>query len=113
MIVYILVYIVLVLWVMYLLRIPPFGKELFEHNSPNFINMNNSEFRGINMLGDNSDDGYFATRSAATCQELCQRNPECKGYSYYSPGQRCYMFASGDFVRDRPGFQSGKKINTV
>ena len=108
MIIYI-VYIILVLYVLYLLNL---NNELFTANTPNFIQMDNAEFRGINMLGDNSDDGHFATDSQISCQEICQRNPECYGYSYYTPGQRCYMFTTGDFVSGRPGFKSGKKLNT-
>ena len=37
MIVYVMLYLVLVLWIMYLLKVPPFGTELFTQNSPNFI----------------------------------------------------------------------------
>lgn len=85
------------------------SSENFE-NSPNFIEQENAEFRGINLLGDNSNDTYIATQTARECRDICQRNPECKGYSYYSPGQRCYMFMSGDFVANRPNFYAGKKI---
>ncbi|KKL73652.1 hypothetical protein LCGC14_2072760 [marine sediment metagenome] len=110
MIIYIFVYLVLVLWIMYLLKVPPFGTELFTSNTPNYIEADDTEFRGINLLGLNSDDAHFAAENVNVCREICQRNPECKGYSYYQPGQRCYMFSSGDFVRERPGFKSGKKL---
>jgi hypothetical protein len=108
--IYAIIYVVLLLGIFYLLNI---GRELFTTNTPNFIQMDNAEFHGINMLGDNSDDGHFATDSPIECQEICQRNPECYGYSYYAPGQRCYMFTSGDFVAGRSGFQSGKKITSL
>ena len=110
MIVYVMLYLVLVLWIMYLLKVPPFGTELFTQNSPNFIESAETEFRGINLLGDNSTDGHFACESSIGCRVVCDRNPECKGYSFYQPGQRCYMFMSGDFVPQRPGFFSGKKL---
>lgn len=79
-------------------------------NGPNFIEQENTEFRGINLLGVNSDDTHFATQTSGECRDVCQRNPECKGFSFYQPGQRCYMFMSGDFVPNRPGFYSGKKL---
>ena len=112
MIVYIVVYLTLVLWIMYLLKVPPFRKELFTGNAPNFIEEDNAEFRGINLLGVNTEDGHFACENTTVCREICQRNPECKGYSYYQPGQRCYMFTTGDFVPGRPGFFSGKKLSS-
>ncbi len=108
MIVYVFVYVVLLSFVLYLVYC---NRELFTSNSANFIEEENSEFRGINLLGLNSDDGHFASQNADVCRELCQRNPECKGYSFYKPGQRCYMFTTGDFVGGRPGFYSGKKIS--
>lgn len=75
-----------------------------------FSEVANAEFRGINLLGDNSTDGHFACQDIATCRKVCGRNNDCKGYSFYAPGQRCYMFMSGDFVPQRPGFYSGKKV---
>jgi hypothetical protein len=97
---------------MCLLGIGPFNSENFVSGRPNFVTAASTEFRGINLLGDNSNDGHFAASNAQVCQQVCNRNPECAGYSFYQPGQRCYMFMSGDFVPKRPGFTSGKKVKT-
>ena len=101
---YIILYIVLILLIIGLLK----GKEFF--GPIKYTRAANTEFRGINLLGENSEDGHFACENEAICQLVCDRNPECKGYSFYKPGQRCYMFMSGNFVPERPGFFSGKKI---
>ena len=111
MIVYTVVYAVVILLVLYLLNVFPFRRELFTKTAE-FQEQDNTEFRGINLLGVNSDDGHFAAQDSRVCRDICDRNPECKGYSFYKPGQRCYMFMSGDFVAGRPGFYSGKKISS-
>lgn len=111
MLAFIVLYLVLVLGIMYLLRVPPFGSEFFTRTNGNFVEVADAEFRGINLLGDNSTDGHFACENPLICREVCDRNPECKGYSFYQPGQRCYMFMSGDFVLQRPGFFSGKRLD--
>ena len=77
---------------------------------PGYSEMDNAEFRGINLLGVNSTDGFIPKKSVCECRQKCTENPQCKGYSYYWPGQRCYMFMSGNFVPKRPGFISGKKL---
>ena len=99
------VYLVVMIIVIYLLN----GKELF--TTPVFTRQVNSEFRGINLLGVNSNDGHFACQKELSCAAVCDRNTECKGYSFYKTGQRCYLFGSGGFVPGRPGFFSGKKID--
>jgi len=104
MIFYVIIYLALIVVILYLLKY----KELFTLKK--FLELDNTEFRGINLLGDNSTDGHFACKTQAVCREVCNRNPECKGYSFYQPGQRCYMFMSGDFVPERFGFFSGKKV---
>lgn len=78
---------------------------------PGYVEIKDAEFRGINMLGVNSTDGFIPKRSVCACREKCTENQQCKGYSYYWPGQRCYIFKSGDFVLGRPGFTSGKKLS--
>lgn len=100
-IVYLIIAIVIVLF-------PRIGKEDFVCN---YVKMDNAEFRGINLLGLNSSDAHFAADSEQVCGSVCARNPECRGYSWYQPGQRCYMFSSGDFVANRPGYRSGKKAH--
>ena len=74
-----------------------------------FSRKSNTEFKGINMLGLNSDDGYIPCRNPLDCEAICARNEDCKGYSFYHPGQRCYIFGSGGFVENRPGFYAGIK----
>jgi hypothetical protein len=74
-----------------------------------FILAPNAEFRGLNMFGLNSVDSHFPATSEAECQKFCADAEHCKGYSFYWPGQRCYVFASGGFVPDRPGYLSGMK----
>lgn len=78
-------------------------------NKENFIDADNTEFRGINMLGVNSLDTHVSLPNAGECQNLCARNEGCKGYSFYEPAKRCYLFETGDFVFNRPGYISGKK----
>ena len=101
---FVVVYLIVLIAVLYLMS----GKELFSQTV--FITRPNAEFRGINLLGLNSVDGHFACSNSEKCREVCGRNDTCKGYSFYHPGQRCYLFGSGNFVEDRPGFFSGKKI---
>ena len=104
MIVFIILYLVLLLAIVYLLK----GFEFFTPQP--FIEMADAEFRGINLLGVNSTDGNIPFETVVACRDMCERNSECKGYSFYHPGQRCFMFMSGDFVPQRPGFYSGKKV---
>lgn len=87
------------------------GYELFKMNN-NFVESADTEFRGINLLGDNSNDGYIACSNSIECRDICERNQDCKGYSFYQPGQKCLIFMSGDFVPQRPGFVSGKKLDS-
>jgi len=74
-----------------------------------FLKIDNAEYRGINLLGVNSLDTHIATISDSQCQGLCDKYTECDGYSYYKPGNRCYLFSKGGFVYNRPGFISGMK----
>lgn len=75
-----------------------------------FIKRYNAEFKGINILGNNSTDTAIPTKTPAECQEICARNEECFGWSYYVPGQRCTLFFSGNFVPNNCGYISGKKV---
>ena len=104
MIVFATLYLLIAVFIVYLVS----NLELF--TVPIFIKHSDAEFRGINLLGLNANDGHFAAADEALCQTVCARNAACKGYSYYQPGQRCYLFSTGDFVPERPGFFSGKKI---
>lgn len=73
------------------------------------IRKDNSEFRGINMLGVNSEDGFFPAGCEEECIHKCLINKDCKGYSYYVPGQRCYLFSTGNFIDNDQGFKAGMK----
>ena len=81
-------------------------------NSENFEEA--TEFRGINMMGVNSNDTFVPAQSVQECADICERNREngCKGFSYYWPGNRCYVYESGGMVPDRVGFTSGFIDNT-
>jgi hypothetical protein len=70
----------------------------------------NTEFRGMNMMGVNSVDTHIATATEADCAIKCARNEVCAGYSYYKPGNRCYLYSSGGLVFGRRGFRSGLKL---
>ena len=76
----------------------------------NFIRRDNTEFRGINMLGINSEDGFIPANSEEQCMHKCSINEACRGYSYYVPGQRCYLFTTGGFIDNNQGFKAGLKI---
>jgi len=69
---------------------------------------NNAEFRGMNMFL--NENGTFPGRSVEDCIDVCVKNKDCKGYSFYIPGQKCYIFSSGGFVDERPGYISGRKV---
>jgi hypothetical protein len=76
-----------------------------------FVQFQDVEFRGINMLGLNSDSTSVPAKNVNECKDLCERNKSCTGYTYYYPGQQCYIFNSkGGFVPERPGYISGMKI---
>jgi hypothetical protein len=82
--------------------------ELFCGNSK-FNVIDCAEFKGINMLGVNSNDAYIPTVSYKQCEDICDRNKDCKGCAWYKTGQRCYIYFSGGFVPDRSEFISGMK----
>ena len=107
MIAYIFLYLILIIIISYLLGFLQFSSEKF---NTHFIEYVNTEFRGMNLLGENND-AHFAGESPSTCKMVCERNPECKAYSFYQPGQRCYIFGSGNIVPGRPGFVSGKRLS--
>lgn len=75
-----------------------------------FQSFPDTEFRGMNMLGVNSLDTHIAADSEKECQNICNDYDQCVGYSFYQPGNRCYIYSSGGFVFGRKGFQSGMKI---
>lgn len=75
-----------------------------------FIEMNDTQFKGINLLGVNSNDTDIPCDNREECRFICASKEMCKGYSYYAPGQRCYIYGTGDFVQGMPGFQAGKKF---
>lgn len=75
-----------------------------------FTNYEEAEFRGMNLMGVNSLDTHIATSCEKDCENICSRNEDCVGYSYYSPGNRCYLYGSGGFVFGRKGYKSGMKI---
>lgn len=75
-----------------------------------YVTVNNAEYRGLNLLGVNSLDTHIASISSKQCQDLCSSYTECDGYSFYEPGNRCYLFSKGGFVYDRKGFESGMKM---
>ena len=110
MIFYILVYLALIVWIFYLLKLPPFQQESFRLNR--FLENDNAEFRGLNMLGTLSNGLDFPCKSVDGCRAICNRNPECNGYSFYKPGNQCMMFTSGNVIKGRPGFYSGQKIKS-
>lgn len=68
-----------------------------------------TEFRGMNMMGVNSNDTHVAAASEKDCQGFCADN-NCRGYSYYEPGNRCYIYSSGGFVFGRKGYKSGLRV---
>ena len=100
--IYLVMYIVLFIGLVAYLR----GAEYFAEY---FVEADGAEFRGINLLGVNSVDTAIPCRDRDACRDICGRNRDCAGYSYYKPGQRCYIFQSGGFVNGRPGYFSGKK----
>lgn len=69
-----------------------------------------AEFRGINLMGVNSNDTFVGASCESECQNICARNDDCVGYAWYRPGNRCYLYGSGGFVFGRTGFNSGIKI---
>lgn len=75
-----------------------------------FVEFNDTQFKGINLLGLNSNDTDIPCRGRDECRFICASKEECVGYSYYAPGQRCYIYGSGDFVKGMPGYQAGKKF---
>jgi len=75
-----------------------------------FIIQSDSQFHGINLLGITNNDGFFPAANVKTCANYCAKRNDCKGFAFYQPGQRCYVFGSGNFVDSRPGFISGKKF---
>ena len=68
-----------------------------------------AEFRGINSLS--NTDSSFAVNSLQECQDVCARNDDCVGYSYYKPGNSCFLFNSGNMIGNKQGFQAGVKLN--
>lgn len=93
------VYFALLLFIAYL---------VFKKNEDlTIIERDHTAFGGINMLGVNSNDVVIPATCAKECKIHCLNNKECKGYSFYHPGQRCYIYYSGDFINDRPGYTSG------
>jgi hypothetical protein len=77
-----------------------------------FVKFQNAEFRGINMLGLNSDSTSIPVKSPNECEQICNRNKSCLGFTFYYPGQKCYLFnTKGGFVPERPGYISGMRIN--
>jgi hypothetical protein len=75
-----------------------------------FETYDNTEFRGMNMMGVNSVDTHIASATEADCAIKCSRNDGCAGYSYYKPGNRCYLYNTGGLVFGRKGFRSGLKL---
>lgn len=83
------------------------GGEQFTSSS--FVEYHNVGFGGMNLLGVTSNEASFGCDSADECRSICADNNDCAGYSYYQPGRRCFLFASGNFIEDRPGYISGKR----
>ena len=79
-------------------------------NTTIFQRYDDTEFRGMNMMGVNSLDTHVAASCENVCQDFCARNEGCVGYSYYEPGNRCYIYSSGGVVYGRKGYKSGMKI---
>lgn len=82
----------------------------------NYIVQDNAQYAGINMLGTVSNDSYFAGTHPSECMYKCDINPSCAAWSFYKPGNRCYMFSAdglsnGGFIDGRPDFISGTKVN--
>jgi len=80
---------------------------VFFANSEAFTVYKDSEFKGINMLGVNTNDVAFPAQSAQECEKICERNTGCNGYGFYEPAQKCYLYLSGGIVPNRPGFTAG------
>lgn len=86
-----------------------YTKEKFTMNN-NFELYNNTVFRGINMFGIASDEGTILVSNINECQDICDRNKDCKGFTYFYPTQKCYIYSSGNVIPSDQGFQAGKKI---
>lgn len=103
--VYIILAVILVLVIVYYYRAEPFT------NTVTFERRNDAQFQGINLLGINSNDSAIGVNSVDKCEEICRNNPGCLGYTYYAPGQSCFLMTTGGFVDNRPGYQSGVKLD--
>ena len=75
------------------------------HSIQSFDLFPNTEMNGMNMLL--NEDGYFPAGCPGECADICLRNKECKGFGFYAPGNRCYIYSSGGLIPERPGFISG------
>ena len=85
------------------------NRESFNSKSQ-FMIVEDAEYRGINLLGVNSLDTHLGTVNEVDCKNICEGYTECDGYSFYKPGNRCYLFSRGGFVYNRKGYSSGMKI---
>jgi len=72
----------------------------------------NTEFRGINLLGTTSQDGVFHTNSIEECNNICDQDNKCVGFSYFKPNGDCYIFGSGNVIPNDQGFAAGKKYSS-
>lgn len=104
-ILYIALFIILFIIIVFITQSP-----MTESFNNQFVQQINTQFKGINLLGSTSNDTFYATSSPYDCRDVCARNKDCTGFSFYTPGNRCYLFSSGNFVDGQPGFISGKKL---
>lgn len=103
------VIILIVVSLYFLIRDENFGFTSGPGEGPVVI-YDNTEFRGINLLGISSEDGVVHTQNMEECSQMCADSIECQGFSYFKPNGDCYLFGSGDVIPNDQGFAAGKKV---